>query len=104
MQMQLFDIKKGPEFNGPEYEPGLDKERLTNQLDRIKDLMLDGAWRTLSEIESETGDPAASISAQLRHLRKKRFGSHIVDKRRRGRREDGLFEYRVIAPTESPLE
>ncbi|KKL56177.1 hypothetical protein LCGC14_2247980, partial [marine sediment metagenome] len=36
---------------------------------------------TLCEIEDLTGDPPASISAQLRHLRKERFGAHTVERR-----------------------
>jgi hypothetical protein len=65
--------------------------------------MCDGEWRTLSEINEGTksernplGDPPASISAQLRHFRKKRFGSHLVDKRRRGDDAGGLWEYRLV--------
>lgn len=83
-------------FTGPDYSPKNDDERLTGQLKRIFDLMKDGNWRTLSEISEITGDPQASISAQLRHLRKVRFGCHTVLKRNRGGREHGLFEYRLI--------
>lgn len=85
-------------FNGPAYEHAVDAPRLVRQHERIRDLMLDGRWRTLDEIAMATGDPAASVSAQLRHLRKPRFGSHVVDKRARGDRAVGLFEYRVTAP------
>ena len=87
-----------PHFNGPAYSPKHDHARLTGQIARIRALMLDGCWRTLSEIEAATGDPAASISAQLRHLRKPKFGSHRVDKRTRGQRSAGLYEYRVAPP------
>ena len=80
-------------FDGPNYDPKHDKARLTGQIYRIFELMSDGQWRTLSEIEAETGDPAASVSAQLRHLRKPRFGAHLVDKRRRGDPGNGLWEY-----------
>jgi len=83
-------------FNGPAYEPILDDLRLKGQMLRIVILMIDGEWRTLDEIKEETGDPPASISAQLRHLRKKRFGSHVVDKRRRGDDTNGLWEYHLI--------
>jgi len=85
-----------PHFNGPDYVPALDFDRLTNQLARIKYLMIDGQWRTYKEIAAITRDPEPSISAQLRHLRKKRFGSWVVEKRRRGNRSNGLFEYRVL--------
>jgi len=60
--------------------------------------MASGTWRTLSEIETITGDPQASISAQLRHLRKARFGSYRIEKQRRGDETSGLFEYRLLPP------
>jgi len=89
-------------FNGSDYIPKFDQSRLKGQILRVYDLMRDGTWRTLSEIEGELNQkhpehlhPAASISAQLRHLRKERFGSHIIEKRPRGDREHGLFEYKL---------
>ena len=66
-------------FDGPDYIPERDNVRLTGQLERIWNCMQDGEWRTLSRISTITGDPESSISAQLRHLRKPRFGSHHVD-------------------------
>lgn len=92
-----------PRFNGPVYEARFDKKRLTGQIRRIFDLMVDGHWRTLREIQYTTKDPPASISAQLRHLRKKRFGSHTVDKRHRGERCRGLWEYRLVPPGQAPI-
>ena len=83
-------------FNGSDYVPILDDKRLTGQLKRIYDLMKDGKWRTLQEIRGITNDPEASISAQLRHLRKERFGRHTVIKRRKGELSKGLFEYKLI--------
>ena len=83
-------------FSGDEYDPKRDDARLTGQIERVFGLMKDGRWRTLGEIEAATGDPQASISAQLRHLRKQRFGGHAVEKQSRGERERGLFEYRLI--------
>lgn len=73
-----------------------DAERLTGQIKRIFELVKDGRWRTLDEIAKATGDPHASISAQLRHLRKKRFGSHTVNKQHRGHKSLGLYEYQLI--------
>lgn len=87
-------------FNGSDYEPAWDDERLGNQHERIKRLMSDARWRALKEISEVTGDPPSSVSAQLRHLRKERFGSYIVEKRIRGEREKGLYEYRVLDPWE----
>ncbi len=83
---------------GPAYTEAVDGPRVAKQHERIRDLMLDGRWRTLSEIEAATGDPAASASAQLRHLRKPRFGSYVVDKRRRGEPGRGVWEYHVAPP------
>lgn len=88
-----------PHFNGPAYDHARDHARLGRQLDRVRDLMLDGEWRTLEEIGAATGDPVASISAQLRHLRKARFGGFLVEKRHRGEPGIGLWEYQVqVAP------
>ncbi len=91
-QLRLDDAR----FNGSDYSPENDNKRLSGQLLRIFNLMKDEQWRTLQEIENQTNDPAASISAQLRHLRKTRFGAHIVNKRPRGNRKHGLFEYQLI--------
>lgn len=87
-----------PRFNGADYVPARDWQRLTNQLGRIWKYMLDQQWHTLDEIGAETGDPVASISAQLRHLRKERFGSHTVLRQHLGR---GLYSYKVV-PTTHP--
>lgn len=72
-----------------------DDARLGNQLERVKSVMRDGVWRTLDELTTQAHAPAASVSAQLRHLRKPRFGAHTVDKRHRGPAALGLFEYRL---------
>ena len=85
-----------PEFDGADYDPATDKDRLANQLGRVYDCMKDSAWRTLEEIHAKTGDPVASISAQLRHLRKPRFGTYCVERRHRGDPGQGLYEYRVL--------
>jgi len=110
-------------------------ESSDTQLHTIRDLMLSaaqrGAWMTLGEIAGLTEIGEASISAQLRHLRKSRHGRHRVEKRRRielfrngrpraaeaeftrrerrdaRRREGGaavIWEYRVLPPAgwESP--
>jgi len=81
-------------FDGSDYDSHIDKERLTGQLKRIYNLMRDGEYRTLNEISKETNDPESSVSAQLRNLRKERFGGYQIDKRRRGE-SSGLWEYRL---------
>lgn len=85
-------------YRGSDYDPAKDNARLDNQLGRVWGCMQDGQWRTLDEIAAITKDPQASISAQLRHLRKPRFGSYVINKRNRGNREHGLFEYQLQPP------
>ena len=79
-------------FNGESYQPMRDDARLTGQLLRVWNCMRDGIQRSLSEIAGLTGDPEPSISAQLRHLRKSRFGAHTVSKAYCG---NGLYTYSV---------
>jgi hypothetical protein len=88
-------------FDGAEYSPAADDVRLSGQILRVFRLMSDSRWRTLEEIARSTGDPHASISAQLRHLRKKRFGAHTVNRRARGDRQHGLYEYQLIVERRS---
>jgi hypothetical protein len=78
---------------GPAYEAALDGTRIQKQHERIRDYMMRSGWRTLAEISKALAYPEASISAQLRHLRKPEFGSYVVDKRRRD--NAGQWEYRV---------
>lgn len=80
-------------FNGSDYVPVRDDARLTGQLLRVWNVMCGGDWHTLPEISDKTGDPEASISAQLRHLRKERFGAHKVEKEHV---QSGLFRYRLV--------
>lgn len=80
-------------FNGDDYQPERDNPRLIGQILRIWEVMRDEDWHTLSEIERRTGDPQSSISAQLRHLRKKRFGQHTIEKEYMS---NGLYQYRLI--------
>lgn len=84
-------------FDGADYVHERDCVRLTGQLERIFNVIKDGQWRTLNAIEAETDDPPASISAQLRHLRKPRFGSHIIEKKHVG---NGLYIYRLVLDNE----
>lgn len=93
---------------GPGCETESDGHRLSTQMLRIRDLMThaaaNGRWLTLAEIRADLETqwrcpfPEASISAQLRHLRKPTFGSFCLEKRRRHGRGFGLFEYRLLQP------
>ena len=78
---------------------------LLRQRDVLCDVMLSAGlcetWLTLHELGRLTGYGEASVSAQLRHLRKPQFGSYEVDKRQRSlgstaRGESGpMWEYRL---------
>jgi len=74
-------------------------EQKIGQRDRVYNTMLSGNWLTLSEINEKTGDAEASVSAQLRHLRKERFGSHVIEKRIRNHNfrgvDNNLWEYKL---------
>lgn len=87
---------KTKDFSGSNYDPRYDEIRLKGQISRIYECMKDGTFRTLGEIEKITGDNQASISAQLRNLRKPAFGKHTINKQPRGERENGLWEYQLI--------
>lgn len=89
-----------PRFDGAVYDPAMDDRRLEKQLGRVFSVMKDRQWRALNEIAKLTGDPEASVSAQLRHLRKPRFGGYTVNRRPRGDRSLGLFEYQLLPPGE----
>jgi hypothetical protein len=60
----------------------------------------DAGWMTLCEISELTNYGEASISAQLRHLRKPHFGGYVIVKRRRGRVMNGAWEYRIAGHCE----
>jgi hypothetical protein len=79
---------------------------LRRQRDVLRDVMLSagqcGRWLTLRELARLTRYGEASISAQLRHLRKPEYGAFVLDKRRREEEEVGriaeqgpLWEYRL---------
>jgi hypothetical protein len=87
-----------------------DARRLRSQREVIRDVMLAAAdcdtWLTLSELRALTRYGEASISAQLRHLRKLENGGYDVSKQRRedavgaGASADGrgecVWEYRIL--------
>ena len=89
-QLSIEDYLKTARYEGP--VSARDCERLEGQTRAIYHLMRDAEWRTLDEISMTTGAPEPSVSAQLRHLRKLRFGGHTVNKRRRGNQ----WEYQLI--------
>lgn len=98
IQQKIWDDSQRdvPQFDGADYNHELDHVRLKGQIKRIFLFMKFGAWHTLQQIAAATGDPEASVSAQLRNLRKDRFGGHTVEKERTGNPEHGHYRYRLI--------
>jgi len=80
-------------FDGLTYDHKRDGERLTKQLEAVRDLMADGKWRTLKQIADDTNAPEASVGARLRDLRKAKFGSYVIERRYLSH---GLWEYRMV--------
>jgi hypothetical protein len=73
----------------------IDTARLAGQLARVYSLMVDGRYRTLSEIAVQTGCLETSASARLRDFRKAKFGGHTVLPRR-VEGVQGLYEYKLV--------
>jgi hypothetical protein len=88
---------------GPAYSAYQDGAHGITQAEVIRDVLLsaeecrprDGGWMTLRELGDLTTYGEASISAQLRHLRKPQFGAYVIEKRRRGTPGRGVWEYRI---------
>ncbi len=89
-------------FDGQTYEPKFDSSRLRGEMSRVYEMMRFGDWRTLSEIREgirerfQKFDSEAGISARLRDFRKRKWGSHTVNRRRRGDPKRGIFEYQLL--------
>lgn len=77
------------------WEREQDRKRISAQRQAVFDLMKDGEWRTLREIEEATGYPQASISARLRDFRKRQYGGFTVWKSRSGPGR-GTYRYAVL--------
>ncbi len=89
-------IQESLRFDGNDYVHSRDSSRLTGQIQRIYNTIQNGNWFTLGELADLTGAPEASISAQLRNLRKQRFGNHIIEKKHL---DNGLYSYRLVKET-----
>ena len=102
-------MNSNADFDGKTYDPALDKSRLKSQLGRVFDVMADGRWHTLADIEeaifSQHGkcDSQPGISARIRDLRKPKFGGYEIEHRRVTLRahnlsepiKTGTWEYRI---------
>ena len=80
-------------------DSGMDRAGVTQRETLLTVLRLASqyeTWVTLAELAGKTKFPPASISAQLRHLRKAEYGGWAVEKRRREWvTEEVVWEYRL---------
>ena len=97
---RMFDERGTPtraaRADGETYSERHDGARLRGQIADVFEVMKDGQWRTLDEIAHATGHPTTSVSTRVRDFRKPKFGGHTVERRPRGERSRGLFEYRLV--------
>ena len=96
----IDDIRFIRDLNVGGFRPSELKDfgRLHKQFSDIRDLMLDGNWRTVQEVADILGlKNPMSVDANIRNLRKQPFGSFVVSRRDRGGVR-GLSEYRIQRP------
>lgn len=92
-----FHETKPPDFDGATYEPTQDKDRLSNALGRVYELLRDGRWRTLREIACYANCSESGASARIRDLRKEKFKADYPNKDIEAKRvEGGVWVYRMI--------
>jgi DNA-binding transcriptional regulator GbsR (MarR family) len=72
-----------------------DQPRLSKQRADIRDLMIDGEFRTLREIAEITGYPEASISAVLRALTEPENGGYVKNRIHKGEGK-GTWYYQIL--------
>jgi hypothetical protein len=92
--LKMGRLSEHYEFDGDTYAPALDRKRLSGQLERVFNSMSDWQWHSLADLSLHLGGTEASMSARLRDLRKSKFGSHVIDRRRVG--TTGLFQYKLV--------
>ena len=94
-QMELLGPRPLP-FMGWTFQPRLDRQRLTTNLQRVLYEMLDGRWHVLGELRLVGGSAADSRIRDL--YRKRHSGGHelpITTRRRKGLERRGCWEYRL---------
>lgn len=85
----------GVKFDGEGVTPDM-VPALTDQLQRMYDLMKDGRWYTPKEISEACNLFANSVMAQLQNFRKEKTGAYLVTKRKRASGpQDGMYEYQL---------
>lgn len=92
---------KTPDFDGDDYVSERDKPRLTLQIHQVRMYMENAGWLSVKDIAAELNFPEPSVSAQIRNLRKKRFGSRTVERRYQG---NGLYEFKLMPKDDADEE
>lgn len=87
-------------FDGKTIDQKIDGQRLTTQFQRTFAFMSDERWHTIPDIVNAISFPPydraseGGVSARLRDFRKKKHGSHTVNRRRI--KETGTHEYQLV--------
>ena len=85
-------------FDGADIDQERDDARLKQQINIIRKRMENAGWLTVQQLSQELGYPATSVSAQIRNLRKDKFGGRYVERRYQG---NGLYEFKLHPSGES---
>lgn len=99
-------MRDNVKIDGFAYEPDLDEERLRTQMRQVFSILKSTYdWLTVEQISNIMGErfdvqaPEASVSAQIRNLRKRANGGYLI----RGRYRKGarIYEYKLIGQADS---
>lgn len=95
-----LDLAYAPhdDFDGDDFVQDRDGARLLTQFEAVQSIMGDGDWHTLGDVSQAAARlgvacPEASASAQIRNMRKARFGAAVIERRHVG---NGLYQYRRV--------
>ncbi len=83
--------------HGPDITP-IELAKMTGARKQVFDIMIDGEWRHLQQIQDKMFDfaPEQSIGIYLRSFREPKYGGYKVEKRKLSPAR--VFEYRVSSP------
>ena len=87
-----MDVVVNPDFDGDDYVANRDNTRLTNQIDKVRMYMENAGYLTVKQIAADLKQPEPSVSAQIRNLRKDRFGARTVNREYRG---NGCYAFKL---------
>ena len=88
-------------FDGETYDEELDGERMTTQLELVREIMSDQRWHRILEVANRVDCSESGAAARIRDLRKEKFGSWEIA-RRRVAHGKGLHEYRWTGQVTEP--